>query len=66
MLAQQWTYEAGGSEDAGRVIEPRNGYSCGQKDISQGGMERKADGVQAPEGSRPVCAMASGQDTTGV
>ena len=66
MPAQQWEYEAGVSEDAGRVIEPRNVYSRGHKDISQGGTERKADGVQAPEGSSPACAMASGQDPTGV
>ncbi len=66
MPAQQWAYEAGVSEDAGRVMEPRNVYSRGQKDISQGGTERKADGLQAPEGSSPACDMASGQDTTGV
>jgi hypothetical protein len=42
---QQWAYEAGGSEDAGRVIEPRKGYSRGQQDIpqgrSEGGKKRK-------------------------
>ena len=59
-------YEAGGSEKTGRVIEPRNGYSRGHKDTSQGGTERKADGLQAPEGSSPGCGMASAQDTTGV
>ena len=36
MPAQPWAYEAGGSEEAGRVIEPRNEYSRGQKDIPQG------------------------------
>ena len=66
MPAQQWEYEAGVSEDAGRVIEPRNVYSRGHKDISQGGTERKADGLQAPEGSNPGRGMASAQDTTGV
>ena len=66
MHAQQWEYGAGGSEDAGRVIEPRNAYSGGQQDISQGGTERKADGVPWPEGSSPGCAMASAQDPTGV
>ena len=35
MPAQQWEYEAGVSEDAGRVMEPRNMYSRGQQDISQ-------------------------------
>ena len=36
MPAQPWAYEAGGSEEAGRVIEPRNEYSRGQEDIPQG------------------------------
>jgi hypothetical protein len=63
--AQQWAYEAGGSEDAGRVIEPRNVYSRGQEDIPQK-FEGKADGLQAPEGSNPGRGMASAQDTTGV
>ncbi len=31
--AQQWEYEAGGNEDTGCVIEPRNTYYCGQQDI---------------------------------
>jgi hypothetical protein len=43
--AQQWEYGAGGSEEAGRVIEPRNVYSGGQQDIPQGGTEGKADGI---------------------
>ena len=59
-------YGAGWSEDAGRVMEPRNGYSCGHKDISHSGTERKADGVHAPEGSSPGRVMASVEDTTGV
>jgi len=59
-------YEAGCSEDAGRVIEPRNVYSRGQEDIPQGRFEGKADGLQAPEGSNPGRGMASAQDTTGV
>ena len=66
MPAQQWEYEAGVSEDAGRVIEPRNVYSRGQQDNPQGGAEEKADGLQAPEGSSPGCDKASAQDTTGV
>jgi hypothetical protein len=52
--AQQWEYEAGVSEEVGRVIEPRNMYSRGQKD-SLSGIEVKADGLQAPEGNNPVC-----------
>ena len=32
---QQWAYEAGGTEDAGRVIEPRNDYNCGPQDNPQ-------------------------------
>jgi hypothetical protein len=63
---QQWAYEAGGSEEVGRVRAPRNVYSRGQEDIPQGGRVGKADGVQWPEGSRPGRDMASAQDTTGV
>jgi hypothetical protein len=63
---QQWAYGTGGSEEAGRVIEPRNAYSRGQEDIPQGGIEGKADGFQWPEGSSPGCGMARAQDTTGV
>ena len=66
MPPRKGPYEAGGSEKAGRVIEPRNVYSCGQEDIPQGSSEGKADGLQAPEGSSPGCGMASAQDTTGV
>jgi hypothetical protein len=66
--AQQWAYEAGGSEEAGRVIEPRNMYSGGQKD-SRSGIEVKADGLHAPEadkkfkrpfGTAPAGALPSG------
>ena len=56
MPAQQWAYEAGANEEAGRVMEPRNEYSRGHRDNSQGGNEGKADGVQWPEGSSPVAA----------
>ena len=66
MPAQQWEYEAGVSEDAGRVIEPRNGYSRGHEASPQEVIEGKADGLQAPEGRSPACDRASGQDTTGV
>jgi hypothetical protein len=47
---QQWAYEAGRNKDAGRVIEPRKGYSRGQQDIAQRHIEGKADGCHAPEG----------------
>jgi hypothetical protein len=63
--AQQWTYEAGGSEEAGRVLEPRNRESRGPQD-SRSGIAAQADGLQAPEGSSPGCGMTSAQDTTGV
>ena len=66
MHTQQWTYEAGGSEEAGRVIEPRKEYSRGQEDIPQDWTEGNADGFQWPEGSSPGGAMARAQDTTGV
>jgi len=63
---QQWAYGAGWNEEAGRVIEPRNAYRCGQEDIPQGGSEGKADGFQWPEGSSSEGVRASVQDTTGV
>jgi hypothetical protein len=47
--AQQWEYGAGGDEHAGRVIEPRNDYSCGHQDNPQDGQEARADGFQWPE-----------------
>jgi len=52
-------YGAGGSEDAGRVMEPRKESSCGHEDRSQGCNERKADGFQWPEGRSPRRAKAS-------
>jgi hypothetical protein len=64
--AQQGEYDAGGSEDAGRVIEPRNVYRRGQQAISQGSTAGKADGVHAPEGNSPRGVVASVRDTTGV
>jgi hypothetical protein len=64
--AQQWEYGAGGSEHAGRVMEPRNGYSRGQQDNPQGAQEGKADGFQWPEGNSPRLEKARGGDTTGV
>jgi hypothetical protein len=63
---QQWAYEAGGSKEAGRVMEPRKEYRCGHKDIPLGSKEGKADGFYQPEGSSPEDARASVQDTTGV
>ena len=66
MPPRKGPYEAGCSEKAGRVMEPRNGYSRGQQDIPQGRIEGKADGFQWLEGSSPGCGMASAQDTTGV
>jgi hypothetical protein len=52
--AQQWAYEAGVSEEAGRVMEPRKMESRGQQD-SLRGIATKADGWHAPEGNKPVC-----------
>ena len=54
MPAQQWADEAGVSEEAGRVMEPRNVGSRGQKE-SLSGLEANADGVHAPAGNTPVC-----------
>ena len=59
-------YGAGCSEDAGHVIEPRNGYSRGQQDNPHGRTEENADGFQWPEGNSPEGVRASSQDTTGV
>jgi hypothetical protein len=64
--AQPWAYEAGGSEEAGRGIEPRKVSSRGQEDSPQGRCEGKADGVHAPEGSNPGRGMARAPDPTGV
>ena len=64
MPAQPWAYEAGGSEEAGRVMEPRNMERRGQQE-SRSGSAAKADGLHAPEGSSPGCGMASAQDPTG-
>ena len=66
MPPRQGPYGAGWSEPTGRVMEPRNVSSRGHKAISQGGMERKADGVHAPEGRRPGGVVARVEDTTGV
>ena len=66
MHTQQWTYGAGGSEEAGRVIEPRKEYRCGHKDSPPGRQEGKADGFHQPEGSSPAGVRASSQGTTGV
>src|SRR5215468_8255432 len=63
---QQWTYGAGGSEEVGRVMEPRKEYRCGHKDSPPGRQEGKADGFHQPEGSSPAGVRASSQDTTGV
>ena len=54
MPAQPWEYEAGVSEEVGRVMEPRKVESRGQKD-RRSEVEAQADGVQAPEGNHPVC-----------
>jgi hypothetical protein len=63
--AQPWAYEAGGSEEAGRGMEPRNMESRGQQE-SRSGIAANADGWHAPAGRRPGCGMARAQDTTGV
>ena len=66
MPPRKGPYGAWCREQAGSVSEPRNVYSRGQQDNPHGGAEENADGLQAPEGSSPGCAMASAQDTTGV
>ena len=59
-------YGAGGSEEAGRVMEPRHAERRGQQALPQGGSEGPAAGCQWPEGSSPRRAQASVEDTTGV
>ena len=66
MPPRKGPYEAGCREKAGRVSEPRNGYSCGPQDNPQAGQEGKADGFQWPEGNSPKLAQARVGDTTGV
>jgi len=61
----QGVCEAGWSEEAGRVIEPRHGESCGQRETLAGQRAGKADAVQAAEGSSPGHARASVEDPTG-
>ena len=59
-IASDGVCEAGRSEGAGRVIEPRNKHSRGHQDT---------DGLRTPEGSSPGDDKAIGrglQDTTGV
>jgi hypothetical protein len=58
-------YGAGGSEDAGRVMEPRQESSRGHQASPPGGIAGKADGFQWPEGRSPRRAQASVEATTG-
>jgi hypothetical protein len=50
--AQQWADEAGGSEEAGRVMAPRKMSSRGPQD-SLSSIAAKAAGLPAPEGNQP-------------
>jgi hypothetical protein len=61
--ARQRESGAGGNESAGRAIESRNMYSCGNNFHEAG---RKADVIDEAEGHSPASAKASKQDTTGV
>ena len=58
--------EAGCREEAGRVMEPRHGYRCGQEESLAGQREGKADAFHAAEGSSPGHAKARVEDTTEV
>jgi hypothetical protein len=68
---QQWEYEAGWNEDVGRVMEPRNRYSCGPQDIPQAtaresrrravaGRQQSGSGRQgrSPVGESPTVPIA--------
>ena len=63
--ARQREYEAGGNEDAGCVIEPRNAYGCGQQDIPRG-VQRgkptvsKSRKATVPHTLRRVCGTPPG------
>jgi len=46
MQTWQQEYGAGGDEYAGRVIEPRNGYSCGHYDKPFPKRRVKAEALQ--------------------
>ena len=63
--ARQRESEAGFSEAAGCVTEPRNRAHGGLR-IASGRPGVKADVVWIAEGSSSECVMASNQDTTGV
>ena len=66
MPAQQWEYDAGVNEEAGRGIEPRNASRRGQPENPHSRTAGKADGLHAPEGRSPGRVLASVRDTTGV
>jgi hypothetical protein len=63
--ARQREYEAGGNEDTGCVIEPRNTYCCGQQDIPRG-VQRgkptvsKSRKATVPDTLRRVCGTPPG------
>jgi hypothetical protein len=63
--ARQRESEAGISEAAGCVTEPRNRAHGGLR-IATGRPGVKADAVWTAEGSSSKCVMASNQNTTGV
>ncbi len=66
MPTQQWAYEAGVHEAAGRVLEPRKASRRGPQESPHSRTEGNADGVHAAEGHSPRRVLASGWDTTGV
>ena len=53
-------------EKTGRMIELRQEYRCGHKDIPAGSKEGKANSFHEPEGSSPEGVRTSVQDTIGV
>ncbi len=64
--AQQWEYEAGGTEATGCVIEPRKRLLLWSTGYPSEEIEGKADGVEKPEGSSPGHVMASGWERIGI
>jgi hypothetical protein len=57
-IASNGVYEAGWSEGAGRVIEPRNSVVVVIEITALGSQRRKADGLSIPEGSSLGGVMA--------
>jgi hypothetical protein len=65
---QQWAYEAGWNEEAGRVMEPRNGYSRGKPTVCTHWKAAVLDaigrGCRTPPGSKSGACLQRGNSGT--